>query len=435
MTTTLTQAFAEKGMKARYESAPAKILPVTAELLADLPADTSDKVGQALKAGDVIVSWQPEGGKRKGRVLDPMGWNDLSIVVPMGDGTESVVGASDMVDTAVRLVDMERDDRQNRKDLVEQNERAQREHRARVERGELAEDDEFVPAKPRYADGAFAQNDGFVACMKARLAAEHDNPFSGLEGKSIAAMAEFRIGKATAHNLTAEDARMAQEAKSLRTEIAKFRAADAAPAGQKREHGLERVTDELNDLPSAGQGMTAAQVAAMMPNRELIGLAFAPLTTTPLEEIQSRRLGPRDANTVIAHLRRHEETEWGPGAIEKTRALLTSRMPGYSFEGKMFSRGGVDMMLIADQAGAVLYAWDSETRVKDFDAAPMMEQLTEADVPTEDELQALRDELKDLRYDSGAEIDFGFDDEDEDEPEYDDEDDYGIGAGPRPDGY
>jgi len=417
MSNVLKSALDAKGMNACYEGKPARLLPIDASVLEAFPDLAGAKIGKQIVAGDMIVTWRGENGKPKGEILDPLAENELSIMVRKSDGEDHRVDASSIGNAVERLAGMVKEDRENRTDVEAANAKGLKEHRAAVGRGEIDEDEAFVPTKPRFADGAFENLDTLVGGLKARLSAEYGNDFSGLPGKTLAALGELQVTNATRNTLTSAELSKAKEAHALRTEIAKLENNTPEAAVSEREHGNERVEAALEGLRTPGEGFSAAQLAALSPNAELVKLAFMPLTTTSPYEIQARRLDARGANTVMQDLRRHEETEWAPGAIDKTRALLQDRMPGYDFKAKIFSRDGADMMLVADHAGAVLYAWDSETRVREFDTAAEMKVFTAADVPTDEELEALRAQARDLRYNAGGEeIDFSFGDDEDDEP-------------------
>lgn len=419
MSNVLNEALKSKGMNATYEGKPARLLPISASVLEEHPGLADAKIGKQIVAGDMIVTWRGENGKPKGEILDPLAENELAIMVRKSDGEDYRVEASNIGNAVERLSGLFLEDRQNVKDVAAANAKGEKEHRAAIARGEIDEDEVFTPAKPRFESGAFENLDTLVGGLKARLSAEYGNDFSGLPGKTLAALGELQVTKATRNTLTGDELTKAKEAHALRIEIAKLENNTPDAAAVEREHGNERVEAALEDLRTSGEGYSAAQMAAMAPNAELVTLAFKPLTTASPYEIQARRIGPRDANTVLQDLRRHEDTEWAPGAIAKTRALLQDRMPGYDFKAKVFSRDGADMMLVADHAGAVLYAWDSETRVQEFDTAADMKVFTAADVPTDEELEALRAQARDLRYNAvGDEIDFSLGDEEDDEPAF-----------------
>lgn len=414
MSNILNIALKAAGLNARYESNAAKLLPISAELLETYPELKDAKIDGGVKAGDMIVTWRADSGKTKGAILDPLAQNDLTIMVRMTDGEDQRVDAQNMVSAIEGLARLQREDKANRKDLEAINERGEKEHRAGIRRGDIDADEAFQPVKPRFQDGAFANFDGLAGCVSLRLNAEYGNAFTGMPGKSLAALGELQLTKAIRDTLTPADLSRAKEAHALRAEIHQLTHAVPTVTPPAREHGDERVDAVLEGLRLSGEGHTMAQAAAQMPNAELVSLAFKPLTSAPVHEIKALRLSPREANTVLQDLRRFEETEWSDGAIGKTRSLLKDRMPGYDFQAKMFSRDHVDMMLVADHAGAVLYAWDVETRVVDFDASTEMKVFTAADVPTLEELEALRAQARDLRYDAGGgEIDFSFDDDED----------------------
>jgi len=76
---------------------------------------------------------------------------------------------------------------------------------------------------------------------------------------------------------------------------------------------------------------------------------------------------------------------------------------------------------VRDHVGAYLYSWDSASRVAEINVRDrVLSTFTEADVPTDEMIDAARVTVQELRYDNGAEIDFFFADvieAEEDAPE------------------
>lgn len=139
------------------------------------------------------------------------------------DGEDDVIDARYMGNAIESLAGMVKEDRELRTRLDEENAKAERTHYRAVEAGEVDPEERFEPRLPRYADGAFAGLPYLVEGMKARLSAEYANEFTGLAGKSIAALGEKQLTKTLRDTLTAEERRMAEEAFDLRAERAKLR--------------------------------------------------------------------------------------------------------------------------------------------------------------------------------------------------------------------
>jgi hypothetical protein len=412
MPKTLNDALKEAGLNAKYDGNPARLLPISSSVLNEYPGVRNANIGKPIGAGDMIVTWRAENGKMKGKAIDPLAMNDLGIVVRLSDGGEKVVSAAGVGEVIEQLAGMVKEDRTNRSEIEEDNRKAEKAHAKAIAKGDIDDDEPFTPKKPTYADGEFKNLGHLVSCMKARLSNEYNNDFVGLSGRSEAALGELKLTKATRDVLTAEELAKAHEAETLRNEIRKMAEGAEVAAPVEREHGLERVEELMEDLPITGADLSPAQMAAMMPNSELTTLAFKPLTSTPLSEIQAKVLSPRDVNSLLQEMAPYEDTDWAPAAIEKTRALLTDRMANYTFNAKIFSRDGVDVMLVSDHAAAVLYSWDVETRVPNYDTRADLKVYQLSDVPTDEELEDLRNTVRDMRYDVGNdEIDFSLDDE------------------------
>ena len=415
MSKNLNVALKDAGLNAIYDGQPARLLPISAGVMTEYADIANANIGKDLRAGDMVVTWRQENGKMKGKAIDPLADNDLGVVVRLGDGGEKVVSGGGIGSIVERLSSMVKEDRVNRISVTEENAKGEKAHRKAIANGEIDEDEAYVPVKPRYADDAFKNLGNLVGCMKARLGAEYNNDFVGLSGLSEAAIGELKLTNATRDVLTSQELQKAHEAESLRNEIAKLRDAsgDVAPAPVAQpEHGDDRVEAVLEDLPIRGTQLSQAQMDAMMPNSELTNLAFKPLTAAPISQLNPTMLSPRDVNSLLQELAPYEDKDWGPAAIEKTRTLLNDRMENYNFNAKIFSRDGVDLMLVSDHAAAVLYSWDTETRVPDYDTTADLKVYTLEDVPTDEELEALREQARDLRYDVGEEeIDFSFGDD------------------------
>lgn len=407
MTLNLGKAFKEKGINVTYKGHAGKMIAVTSALLTDDAYAGTARTGKDLVAGDVIVSWRDETGAMKGAVIDPLVENDLAILIRKADGSDQSVDASRMDGAIATLAGLIKEDRLDRKATTEANNKAREEYARAEARGQMPEAP--IPREPKFVDGAFDRMADLVGCMKARTGAEYRNEFTGPAGATEAANAEFRISKAQADILSYDELQKAREAYMLRSEIAKLEAGTrTAVEPEMPEDAGDAADEQLEALNLSAPEMTAAQVAAMSPNSELIRKAFAPLTKLPLGEIKTQRLSARDANKVLQDLRAHENKDWAPGALAKTRELLTGVMPGYNFTARIFSKDGADLMLVNDQAGPALYAWDSATRVLDYDAAAEMKIFTVEDVPSEEELQELRNRALELRHDVTDEIDFDF---------------------------
>lgn len=418
MSIDLNNAFREAGLNAKYEGNPARILPVTADVLARFADENGQNPGKQLVAGDVVVTWM-DNGRRSGRVVDIAANNDLSLMIRKSDGNDQEIAAGDMVSAIATLARMAVSDRKEREQLAEINAAAGTAHEAALARGEVT--GAFEPRLPTYADNAFAGVAALGELAKQRLGREYSNPFTGVAGQSQTALDEFKLTKALRATLSRDEVGRVEEARSLRAEIAQLRANQRIERGEAaevdHEDQAERMSGVRNALRLSGGGVSPAQMAAVMGNSELMALSMKPFTTLAPHQVRGQRLGPRDANTVLEKMDRYEDTDWGTQAIQNVRALLSDRMPGtaagsYTFNAKLFSKDGVDMLLVGDQAGAALYMWDSSTRATEFNLQDHLQNPTLDDVPSVEAIEALRAQVTDLRYDNGADIDFGFAEDD-----------------------
>ena len=413
MSLNLGKAFKEKGINVTYKGQAGKMLALTDALLTDQTYAGVARTGKDLVAGDIIISWRDQTGAMKGAVIDPMVENDLYILVRRNDGSDHAVGAQRMDQAIASIAGLIKSDRLDRKSVAEANRKAMAAFERAEAQGQVPEEPTLSEAK--FADGAFDHMADLVGCMKARTSAEYRNEFTGPAGATEAANAEYRISKAQADLLDHDELSKAREAHMLRAEIAKLEAGTRTAPAQEMPEDLGQASEaQIEALGLGGPQMSASQVAAMAPNSDLIRKAFAPLTSLPLHSIKTIRLSPRDANKVLQDLRQHENKDWAPGALAKSRDLLTAVMPGYTFTARIFSKDGADLMLINDQAGPALYAWDSATRVMDYDTASEMKIFTPDDVPEEEELQALRARALELRHDVTEDIEFDFNDAEDD---------------------
>ena len=442
MTKLLREAFAEHGMRAAFRGQPAMILPVSEALAAEMADGEFAKTGQDVTPGQMLVSWT-EDGQRRGQVLNTFAGNDISFAIARTDGGEDRIHGADMRSAALRFISMARDDVREREAIVAKNAEARAAYEVALGRGEHP--DEPVALEPTYVDGAFSKGGNLVATVKTAIQSMIDDPFADVVAKTKAYAAQHELGRANSNVLTAEEMRKVSEKVSLRQEIGRVspdHAMALAAPGQPYagENAGEAARDVVEDLNVRGRGFTAQQMAALASNPVLVKEVFSVLTTTPPGSIVAQQLDAEGYQAVAQDLARQANRDWAPQALERIGAVLGDRMPGYRFEAKLFTKDDADIMIIRDHVGAYLYSWDSASRVAEVNVQnTVLSTFTKDDVPTDEELHALRVTLQDLRYDNGAEIDFNWGDEPEDgevlDDDLDDEDDYGIGGGPRPAGH
>lgn len=399
----LRQAFAAAGLKAEFRGHPATVLPVTAEVLAihDRP-DHADRIGQPVMPGQMVVAWN-DGTARHGMVLNGSAGNDLRILLPLSDGTDAPVPASNLAQAGIEMLRLARLDLEERDRIAKEHAAALADHEAAVARGTPSETP--VARTPRFAEGAFAGAEAVRDCAAAAAANVIADPFADIHARSAAIMESFRLARSAEASLTPDEQSRLAEAKSLREEIARLTVDGAARAPYA---GDGKATEEaLDRLPVAGQAFSSVQRAALIGNRVMSEQVFGALTTTPPSDIAARTLSHSAFEAVTQELARHADTAWAPPRLAEIREALEDSMPGYRFEARPYTRGGCDMLVIRDHVGAYLYAWDSASRVTAAPTLAIAAQGPDA-VPSVEDLHALRVQVSTLRFDNGAEIDFGF---------------------------
>ncbi len=421
MPLTIREAFAAHALRAEYESQPAMVLPVTDRIAANL-ADGA-LPDQDVEPGQLLVAWN-ENGARRGKVLEQNAGNDVVFLIPRSDGTDVRVPASSLRSAALRLIGMAREDVRDRRDALAENDAAQEAFDAAVERGETPEP--VVPRIPAFADGAFDRVDDVIRCVDAGIARTLDDPFADIVAKSAALAARYDMGRANANVLTPEQMERITTARALREEIGALQPEHPqalAPAGQPYR-GEGKAKNSVDAMDISGQGFSAAQMSAVAGNPVLVREVFSVLTTTPAQDLVAKHLDATGFASVVQDLARHAENDWSVDALASVGAVLADRMPGYRFDTRMYTKDDTDILLVRDHAGAYLYAWDRESRVAEINVNDrILSTYSEADVPGDDDLHALRIAVREMRHDNGAEIDFAWGDamvenEDDMEPDF-----------------
>lgn len=404
-------AFAQNAMRAEFRGFPAKVLPLTAELMAEFDAaELAASVGRTVQAGNLLVGWM-EGADRRGMVLNPNAQNELTFLIPLTAGGDERVPAGDLQRAAVRLFEMGRESVRDHVRVAEENERLRAEH------GKALEKDPDAPApellQPRHPADAFGRVAGLLSCVQAGITSTLEDPFADIVARSKAYAAQYEIGRANANVLTPEQMSRVTEYRALREGIGGLQPTHElalAPPAATYEGDGEAARELLDKIP-VGTGFNAAQMSAMAANPVIVKEVFGALTTTPAMQLGARMLSAQDRELVLQDLARHEERTWAPEALNRISEILGDRMPGYRFEAQLFSKDEADVLLVRDHVGAYLYSWDSASRVAEINVRDrVLSTYTEADVPSDEQIEAARAALQELRYDNGTEIDFFFQD-------------------------
>jgi hypothetical protein len=404
-------AFTQNAMRAEFRGFPAKVLPLSPDLMAEFnPAELTEAVGRNVQAGNLMVGWM-EGADRRGMVLNPNAQNDLTFLVPLTAGGDERVPAGDLQRAAVRLFEMGRESVRDHVRVAEENQKLQDAHEKALEKDPDAPAPE--PLQPRHPAEAFGRVAGLLSCVQAGITATLEDPFADIVAKSKAYAAQYEIGRANANVLTPEQMSKLTEYRALREEIGALQPTHElalTPPAAAYEGDGEAARELLEEIP-VGTGFSAAQMSAMAANPVIVKEVFGALTTTPAMQLGARMLSAQDRELVLQDLARHEERTWAPEALNRISEILGNRMPGYRFEAQLFSKDEADVLMVRDHVGAYLYSWDSASRVAEINVRDrVLSTFTEADVPSDEQIEAARAALQELRYDNGAEIDFFFDD-------------------------
>ena len=411
MTMTIKTAFAQNAMRAEFRGFPAKVLPMTPGLMAEFDeTELAEAVGRDVQAGNLLVGWM-EGAERRGMVLNPNAANDLVFLVPLTAGGDERVHARDLQQAAIRIFEMGRESVRDHTRVEQENEKIQAEHEKALAKDPDAPAPELL--QPRHPADAFGRVSGLLSCVEAGINATLEDPFADIVEKSKAYAAQYEIGRANANVLSHEQMAKVTEYRALREGIGALQPAHdlalAPPAAAYEGDG--KAVRELLDAIPVGSGFSAAQMSAMAGNPVISREVFGALTTTPVMQIGARRLSSRERELALQDLGRHEERTWAPEALNRISEILSNRMPGYRFEARLFSKDDADVLLVRDHVGAYLYSWDSASRVAEINVRDrVLSTYTEGDVPSDEQIEAARVALHELRYDNGDEIDFFFDD-------------------------
>ena len=412
MPQTIKTAFATHALRAEFRGHLAKVLPLNAALLAEFDQDNlAGAVGQTVTAGHLLVGWM-EGAERRGMVLNPNAGNDLSFLVARTDGEDVKVPAGNLQRAAIRLFEMGRESARDHVRVAEENAKLRAEHEKAIAKDPDAAEPDYLT--PRHPVDAFARVPGLLSCVQDGITATLADPFADVAAKSQAYAAQYEIGRANANVLTPAQMAKVTEYRALREEIGALQPAHElalTPPAAAYEGDGEAARDLINELPVRGAGFTAAQMSAIAGNPVISREVFGALTTTPVMQLNARMLSAQDHDLVLQEMGRHEERNWSPDALGRISEILGDRMPGYRFQARLFSKDDADVLLVRDHVGAYLYSWDSASRVAEINVRDrVLSTYTEADVPTDEMIDAARVAVQELRYDNGAEIDFFFGD-------------------------
>lgn len=417
-TLSITAALKAHGLRAEYQGHPAMVLPVTAELAGRI--DRSQP-RQGVEAGQMIATWN-DGEKRNGTVLNGDAANDLSILVKRNDGTDLRINAGNAFDAAIGVLRARNGARENAAAVVKANEAAQTAYERALERGEQVQAPEM--REPEFAADAFDEPSRLAIFAREIAAGIKADAFSDITAKAKSDRFVANLTELDRDTLTVEQRGKIDVARKLRAEIFLLSPAhpDAATAvlPPAYEGDGEAARELRAALPYDPEGISAAQQSAMAmnPDMNLVTRLFSVATTTPIMQIGAMKMALSHAGfkRIAQDLAKHENTEHGPAVIARMTAVTKDAMATYDWEGKLYTKDGADVLLMRDGYAGFAYVWDAESRVNEVNVEEtVLMGYSEADIPSDADIERLQTVLADLRHDNGADIDFGWDDEPADE--------------------
>lgn len=378
-------ALTQSGIRCEYEGNPGKAVLLTQDIIDGARAD-DDGRGPSVRGGDIIVSYL-EGGRAIGKKLFPEADNDLVLVLDdeeYGQNRVPVGSAADLI-SAVRSVSEIKDGAE----------------------GVSARAVRDADAIRSYADYLFNvgldRRDSRTPEMRTfefsyKMEASRTNDENGLTGEQLD---------------------LINKARSLREAIGRVNPEhpDAiAPA----ENGIRGRSDRAHEVYDRIEGLgydvpprIDARVAAQMyqVGQDLSKQVFGAMTTTPVSSLLVHPVS-HAAYQKLQQEMDDGRVEGGFRDVIEGRLvdIFDYRMPGYADRDNLrldlFTGGGADFLLVKDQAGYYVYGWNTENRVLELPEENLLI-LGEADVPTREEIDRLREVYDDLRYDAGADPEFG----------------------------
>ena len=413
---TINEAFKTHGIRAEFEGMPAMVVPVTTEFAADLD---QGKIKQGVEGGQMLLSWN-DGEKRNGKVINADARTDVAFLIKRNDGSDYRISASSMTDAVLTGLRAKKAAEENARAVAEANEKARTEYEEARDRGDAVV--EPVVQEPEFGEGAFDKLAGLVACVKeAQLAIKADD-FADINAKANADAVTAKLRELTRDDLSAPDKAKVQEARQLKAEIAMLNPehaeAAAAVMPSAYEGDSEAAHELMNSFAHDPEGISSAQQSAMSrnPDMNLVTRLFSVATTTPAMQVEKRPLSHTGFKTIAQELAKHENKAASEAILPRMAAVTADAMEGYKWQGKVYTKDGADVLLMRDEYAAFVYAWDEESRVGEIDiAATVLAGMSQADVPSDEELDALKATLAELRHDNGAEVNFDWDDEPEED--------------------
>lgn len=384
-------ALKTEALNCEYQGNPGKVILVTEEVLAKNPGDESSNAPDISVGEAMVVFKNPVSGKTEGRVLIPGKHLDLKIIVRDEAGNTHKIDQGD----------------------------TQSMHRSMRALNEIEGAVGGVVEKiSKYVDSVFTR-----IIARSRFATP-ETISSALSFE----LDRFRMNERKNSGITDEQLDKITTARALRETIGRIdpEHEDALVSGGRyvsEGHAREVVAEmgvRTTELPSQ-------MMRALKADRRLSQEVFGAITETPIDQLSAQIISREDADGFRQKMR-PGLISGGYAATIKSRLqdIFSEQMPGYKdmYEVELYKKGDADLMLVQDHVASYVYGWDTDSRklvVADEVA------LTEADVPSDEEIARLRTVLEDLRFDvNGEDIVFDLFGDVETDADLDDEVDFGF---------
>ena len=427
----IRELFATQSVRADYKGQPARLLPVT--------ADTDIEKRGAIAAGKLLCGYKTEverdgvkASETKDAVFSGNGKAEgLAIKLPRSEGGFQHISMTNPREGALELprtVNRHRDDIA----AVEKANAEQREaYDAAVDRGETVEEPEEV--KTYLTEDALENTDRVIQAVREANVAELDSRLTNQNTKADIEVFLMTLGKLTASELTSAEVEKAKEYRKLRTEIGVFDQDHELAITSAANTPFEGETEQLREVAATLPNDSSAQMAAAsspmsrIGDQALIENLFKVATTMPIWDIVrnggQKTLSQESFVALNDELMRHHDKEATDKIVPRMQAVTEKASADYTWEGRIFTKDDVDILVMRDRQAAWAYAWPTEARVEDIDVAMVVDDaLTREDVPTDAQLETAKEVLDTLRNDVG-DVDFGWMDD------FDNEADAGVDFG------
>lgn len=249
--------------------------------------------------------------------------------------------------------------------------------------------------------------------------------------------------------VTPEEMRRCMRADTMKAAIARLAPDHADAKGVSRDIG-----DLLRENFVSGDMKTGAQIraglynsdamrAALAANDTLSRKVFGAMTGTRIENLGAAMIPLSDANVILDRLSdRKMEGAWIDEAKRAVGAVFQGMMPNYTFDIALINHEGNDLLVVTDNIGAgseraYFYAWPEADRRPTMQIGDgLMATITDADIPSDEELDRLSGVLEALHAAYAARMEAIMMADDDLGDDFDEEDAFGafMARGPRPDG-